>query len=77
MLIKLKRKSESGCFKGEIGLRYRTPKGEWFEQIYPLAYDFHPTEQFFSEECLRHAIEGYAFTSEIRSLINASKSLKK
>jgi hypothetical protein len=77
MLVKLKRKSEAGSFKGEIGLKYRTPRGEWHEQSYPIAYEFHPTEQFFSEECLRHAIEGYAFTSEMRAVIKGSKTLKK
>jgi hypothetical protein len=76
ILIKLKRKGEASFFKGEVQLKYRTPKGQVFEQNYPVFYEFHPTEQFFSEESLRHAIEGYVFTSEMRALITASKDLK-
>lgn len=43
ILVKLKRKSEAGSFKGEIGLRYSTPHGQIFEQSYPINYEFHPT----------------------------------
>lgn len=56
ILVKLKRKSEANHFKGEVRLRYRTLKGDSVEQSYPISFEFHPTEQFFSEECLRSAI---------------------
>jgi len=48
ILVKMARKSEEPFFKGELVLRYSTPKGLPQEQKYKIDYQFHQKEQFFS-----------------------------
>jgi hypothetical protein len=73
LLIKLNRKEPQPFFKGEVVLSYRDLRGKLTEERFPLSFEFHPEEQFFSAECLREAIDGYAFTSELRALLAEDK----
>lgn len=65
-MVKIKKSAKSSNFKGRALLKYEDPEGKIFNQAYPLNFEFHPEEQFFSGEELREAIEGFAFTAELR-----------
>ena len=72
-MIKLNRKSKNPLFEGTISLNYDDTEGNHHQQKYPFKYEFHPEEQFFSDETLRTALEAYTFVSEIKTLLEASK----
>ena len=63
ILLKLKRPVKSGQFTAVVTLSYDDPKGQRHSQEYPITYEFHKEEQFFSEPALREAIEGFIFVS--------------
>jgi hypothetical protein len=69
ILLKIKRQSKGSSFKAQIHLSYDDPEGESHKQTYPVNFEFHPEEQFFSGEELREAIEGYVFTSEMKKIL--------
>ncbi len=53
----------------QVNLTYQDGAGKSHSQDYELNYDFHPEEQFESSDCLREAISGYVFTSELKSIL--------
>lgn len=54
-------------------MEYRDVYGELFQQIYELDFSFPPNEQFYSDDSLREAIEGFTFASEMKSLLKEAK----
>lgn len=75
ILVKIKKTSKGSAFKGQIELTYDDPDGENFRQNYPLSFEFHPEEQFFSGDELREAIEGFVFTSELKTILQESSKV--
>lgn len=41
--------------------------------MYELDYQFHPEEQFVSDQLLREAIAGFIYTSEMKTILRASE----
>ena len=72
ILVKLKKTNKGSSFKGQVHLTYDDPDREHFNQTYPINFEFHPEEQFFSGEELREAIEGFVFTSELKTILKES-----
>lgn len=56
ILIKLNRKTKNPIFEGVINLEYDDASGKHHSQQYEVKYEFHPEEQFFSDETLRAAL---------------------
>jgi hypothetical protein len=47
-LVKIKKPTKGSTFKGQIELTYDDSDGQNFKQNYPIDFQFHPEEQFFS-----------------------------
>ena len=77
ILVKIKKTEKGASFKGKVHLKYDDPDGKTFEQDYPLNFEFHPEEQFFSGDQLREAIEGFAFTSELKGILKDVPNLSR
>lgn len=78
ILLKLQRKSKVPFFKGKICLSYDDTNGKRHNQDYLIDYEFHPQEQFFSDQTLRVALEGFTFVSEMKMLLEDNqKNIKK
>ena len=73
ILVKLKRKSKNSFFEGTIRLEYDDSTGKHHCQNYILKYEFHPDEQFLSDETLHSALEAFTFVSEMKSLLEDNK----
>ena len=69
ILLKLKRKSKLPYFRGTVNFEYDDSHGQHYKQEYKIDYEFHPEEQFFSEENLLTALQAYTFVSEMRELL--------
>ena len=76
-MIKIKRKSKRSSFKGNISLNYKDCTGQPFSQSYDLSYEFHPEEQFMSDEQLREALCGFAFVSELKTILEDSQNIER
>jgi len=48
ILIKLKRNNKGSSFSANVNLQYDDPDGKTCSQTYPIKFEFHPEEQFFS-----------------------------
>ena len=69
VLLKLNTSEHKGEFAGEITLNYTTITNKKITQKYPFHFNAPLHEQYMSEECLYEAIEAYAFTSEIKHIL--------
>ena len=76
ILIKLKRNNKGSSFNAKLHLQYDDPDGKTYNQVYPIKFEFHPEEQFFSGDELREAIEGFVFTSELKKILKESSKLQ-
>lgn len=74
ILLKLKPTAKTGKFDAVVTLSYDDLQGQRHFQEYPISYEFHKDEQFFSEPALREAIEGFIFVSEVRALLRDSRA---
>lgn len=63
ILIKLNRRNKNPFFKGKVTVTYDDVVGNSHNQSYIINYEFHPEEQFFSDETLRTALEAFTFVS--------------
>ena len=77
ILVKLTRKVKSSSFKGKINLSYKDTRGNSLNQIYDIDYEFHPEEQFISDELLREALCAFCFVSELKTILKESSQISK
>ena len=74
--MKIERNEPSVEFKAKLHIEYRTPSAKIEKKIEDIDFKAPLNEQYLSEECLREALEGYFFTSELKNILKKGEGKK-